>query len=187
MGGSANNSGSSSLSRQNSQKTPPRVENNLVRALSQPSPTINTKEAMQVMQEMWGQGGAGQPSQPQKFEVFQEPSKPKQPTFEVFQEPPVAKPKPFEIFQESSAPTAKETKFEIFQDKENQLVSKPKPVIRDENDFPAAEPKFQKTRKSGLQPMTIEDDYDEENPKTMMLPSMEDFEKMAKAASTPFR
>jgi hypothetical protein len=185
MGGSANNSGSSLLSRQNSQKTPPRVENNLVRALSQPSPTINTKEAMQVMQEMWGQGGAGQPSQPQKFEVFQEPSKPKQPTFEVFQEPEVAKPKPFEIFQESSAPTAKETKFEIFQDKENQLVSKPKPVIRDENDFPAAEPKFQKTRKSGLQPMPIED-YDEENPKTMMLPSMEDFEKMAKAASTPF-
>ena len=102
-----------------------------------------------VMQEMWGQGGAGQPSQAQKFEVFQEPSKPKQPTFEVFQEPPAAKPKPFEIFQESSAPTAKETKFEIFQDKENQLVSKPKPVIRDENDFPAAEPKFQKTRKSG--------------------------------------
>ena len=48
MGGSANNSGSSLLSRQNSQKTPPRVENNLVRALSQPSPTINTKEAMQV-------------------------------------------------------------------------------------------------------------------------------------------
>jgi hypothetical protein len=85
----------------------------------------------------------------QKFEVFQEPSKPKQPTFEVFQEPPAAKPKPFEIFQESSAPTAKETKFEIFQDKENQLVSKPKPVIRDENDFLAAEPKFQKTRKSG--------------------------------------
>jgi hypothetical protein len=34
--------------------------------------------------------------------------------------------------------------------------------------------------------MPIED-YDEENPKTMMLPSMEDFEKMAKAASTPFR
>ena len=48
MGGSANNSGSSLLSRQNSQKTPPRVENNLARASSQPSPTINTKEAMQV-------------------------------------------------------------------------------------------------------------------------------------------
>ena len=48
MGGSANNSGSSLLSRQNSQKTPPRVENTLARALSQPSPTINTKEAMQV-------------------------------------------------------------------------------------------------------------------------------------------
>ena len=110
---------------------------------------IGAALVFKVMQEMWGQKGAGQPSQPQKFEVFQKPSRPKQLIFEVFQEPPAAKPKSFEIFQESSNPTAKETKFEVFQDKENQLVPKPKPVIRDENDFPAAKPKFQKTRKSG--------------------------------------
>ena len=126
------------------------------------------------MQEMWGQG-----SQSKKFEVFQEPAKPK-PTFEIFEEP-NKKPPTFEIYQEPAP------KFEIYQeDKENKMVSKPKPIINDENAIPSERSRFQKTRKSGPQPMPIED-YDEENPKTMCLPSMEDFEKMAKAASTPFR
>ena len=103
---------------------------------------------------MWGQGGASQVSQPQKFEVYQEKPKAIKPSFEVFQEPakpPKQQQAPFEIFQEPPPATNKATppgKFEIFQDKENQLVSKPKPVIRDENDVPV-EAKFQKTRKSG--------------------------------------
>ena len=43
-------------------------------------------------------------------------------------------------------------------------------------------------KKIGLQPIAIQDEEDdeEENPKTMFIPSMADFEKMANAASTPF-
>ena len=105
------------------------------------------------MQEMWGQGGAGQPSQPQKFEVFQEPPKP---SFEVFQEPAKSKTPTFEIYQDPQPAKKLESKakFEIFQDKENQIIPKPKLVISDENDVPK-EPKFQKSRKSGLQAMPM--------------------------------
>ena len=127
----------------------------LVRELSQPSPTVNTKEAMNLMQEMWGQGSS---SEKPGFQIFQEPT-PKEntkPKFQIFEEPkpvenntaskakfqvfqePVTKnissakkepPKPkFEIYVEPPQPEPAMAKFEIFQDKEN-TKSKPAPRV----------------------------------------------------------
>ena len=100
-----------------------------------------------------------------KFQIFQDSSSkpavaPPKPTFQVYQEPePAAKPK-FQIFQEPAAPPPPKAKSKLgnFGDKENNLL-KPNPDL---------------------------EDYDEDNPKTMFVPSMEDFAKMAQAASTPF-
>ena len=110
-----------------------------------------------------------------KIEIFQEkPASTEK--FEIYQEnPPVKTKQPFAIFQDEQ-PKAKEAKiglvapkFHIFQENKS-----------DENSGPEAKPK----RKS-LKPIILDDD-DPEAAKTMFVPSMEDFEKMANAASTPF-
>ena len=163
--------GGSSSNNNSNQKTPPRLDisNKLSGVFSQPSPTVNTKEAMNLMKEMWGSSQKAEPVKP-KFQIFQEPAEPKaatvKPQFQIFQEPAEPKPAPvkpqFQIFQEPKEPPkpkfqiyeeakAAEPKFEIFQDKEN--ILKPNIIIQN-------------------------DDDDEDNPKTMFVPSMEDFAKV---------
>ena len=125
------------------------ISNKLSQPFSQPSPTVNTKEAMNLMQEMWGSSQKAEPVKP-KFQIFQEPEPkaPVKPQFQIFQEPKEpAKPK-FQIYEEAKVA---EPKFEIFQDKEN--ILKPNIIIQN-------------------------DDDDEDNPKTMFVPSMEDFAKV---------
>ena len=83
----------------------------LVRELSQPSPTVNTKEAMNLMQEMWGQGSS---SEKPGFQIFQEPATaaPKEnikPKFQIFEE----QPKPVET---NTNTTASKAKFQVFQE-----------------------------------------------------------------------
>lgn len=196
------------------QKTPPRLDFN---KLSQPSPTINTKEAMNLMQEMWG-GTTAEKKKPEKalatvvetpkFAIFDENVAPKpaseekpkfaifnenaaasseKPKFAIFDENVVAsseeKPK-FAIFDENIAPPPKPMPvFQVFQDSKPTSVAKPKiqPISRDVKRLEP--PKMSVVAASFIQE---EEDEEEENPKTFFLPSMEDFEKLAKAASTPY-
>lgn len=155
-----------------SSKTPPRLQ----RELSQPSPTINTKEAMNLMQEMWGRSEEKPPTanaentlkknKTEPFEVFQEEVENPQPFRKAKEE------KAFKIYEEPEAPLIKKPapKFQIFQDdKENQAVLKPAMIE-------PAKPTIQ----------VHDDEEEEDEAKTMFVPSMADFAKMAQAASTPF-
>ena len=108
-----------------------------------------------------------------KFEVYDENSKPQ-----------LQKPKPkFEIFDENSKP-----KLEIFDENSQPKIqnSKPKFEVFDENSKPKLEVFEDKPSKFQVYQDVKNVDYDEENPKTMFIPSLEDFNKMATAASTPF-
>ena len=196
-------------------KTPPRIEFN--RMLSEPSPTINTKEARMLVNQMWSEQ---RPKKPEKFEVFQDTSvdiaqppekislkprgKPKptlindeentKPKFEVYDEN--TKPK-FEVFDENSKPKPKieifdensKPKFEVYDENSKPKIEKPKPKFEtfDENTKPKLEVFEDKPSKFQVyQDSQKVEHYDEENPKTMFIPSLEDFKKMATAASTPF-
>ena len=65
LGGSGSVSGSG-LASGSQHKTPPRIE--LTRMISDPSPTINTKEARMLVNQMWSEQ---KPAKPAKFEIFQ--------------------------------------------------------------------------------------------------------------------
>ena len=148
-------SGSGSLQH----KTPPRME----RMLSEPSPTINTKEARMLAEKMWSEQ---KPTKKEKFEIFQDSE-------ESAVEPqrislkPRGKPKPTIIINEKENDENALPKFEIYRDPSPQKEEKPKFEV-----YADPSPKINQ--------------YDEENPKTMFIPSLEDFNKMATAASTPF-
>ena len=183
LGGSSSNNNSNT----SNQKTPNRLD--VSNKLSQPSPTVNTKEAMNLMQELWGSSekqDIAEPVAKPKFQIFQEPEptpEPAKPKFQIFQDSAgpkasVAPPKPtFQVYEEPVvAPiAAAKPKFQIFQEP---AAPNPKPKSRlvkphdKENDL--------------LKPNPDLEEYDEDNPKTMFVPSMEDFAKMAQAASTPF-
>ena len=163
-------SGSGSINNQH--KTPPRtVEIN--RMLSEPSPTINTKEAKLLAEQMWSEQKPARKPVPEKFEIFQDSQDEKPP--EKISLKPRGKPKPTIVVNDKENDSENfKPKFEVFEEK-------PKPkfeVFQEEK--PAKFEVFQDPSPK------IEMQYDEENPKTMFIPSLEDFNKMATAASTPF-
>ena len=191
-------------------KTPPRLQ-----PLSQPSPTVNTKEALSLVQEMWGNKPA-----PVRQDVAQS----------------------FAIFCDEKPTVAPNAPFPIFQDREDVAMPPPPPVLKKGLPKPILRPKEEEVaaddfkenvrpsetaapqpppterRKSGIlleadnipfvpldqqqqQQQQQDDSTDEDeqqapvtssnkfNPNvtaTMRVPSMEMFAEMARAASTPF-
>ena len=112
-------------------KTPPRVPNTL---LTQPSPTVNTKEAFNLMQDMWG-GSSCQKAEPKNsgFKIYEDPA-PK--PFKIYEDPSPS-PAPFKIYEDPSPAPAP---FKIYEDPPEQPKRKVKPVAApfkiycDEND-----------------------------------------------------
>jgi len=84
--------------------------------LTQPSPTVNTKEAMAVMQQLWSKPVGEEDTEPQPL-----PSLKNRAPFQIYtdtlSEPPVsAKSAPFEIFSDDSNPAKPPQPFEIYSD-----------------------------------------------------------------------
>jgi len=91
-------------------------------ALTQPSPTLNTKEAMAVMQQLWGEDREAQAAAsvtpdcpPAPFTIFQEPAVPT-----------ATQQKPFQLFTDDSTPVVTKPAFEIFTD---EPAVPPPPII----------------------------------------------------------
>ncbi len=187
-------------------KTPPRLDVSNHK-LSQPSPTINTKEAMNLVKEMWGNtpaaSAAASNSQPQSvktkakmpFTVYEEEQNP--PKFAVFcdenAQPAAAAPsasKPFAVFEDNADANDENIPGPKRKSGKAGLRPRPIPVINDDNIKENEQPP-----KASKAPIQVYQDEDEDdapprfNPNvtaTMCVPSMEAFAEMAKAASTPF-
>merc|ERR1719376_1498490 len=72
--------------------------------LTQPSPTVNTKEAMAVMQQLWSKPVGEEDTEPQPLSNLR-----KSTPFEIYtdkeEEPAAPKPPPFEIFTDGPEPS----------------------------------------------------------------------------------
>jgi len=84
--------------------------------LTQPSPTVNTKEAMAVMQQLWSKPVGEEDTEPQPLSNLR-----KSAPFEIYtdkeEEPAAPKPPPFEIFTDGPEPSKSSSQpFQIFSD-----------------------------------------------------------------------
>jgi len=85
--------------------------------LTQPSPTVNTKEAMAVMQQLWSKPVGEEDTEPQPLSNMRKSAAPFQIYTDTEEEPAVSKAAPFEIFKDGPEQLKSSGQpFEIFSD-----------------------------------------------------------------------